>query len=531
VGRSNEHAKGLVPRKNSEDRVTNCGKPWVSDPNRLCEAKAIPSQRACLAHADAMSRRDFLAAVRENPASLSGLLQDLEVNPDLLKELEPILIRFTPINFSRSEFIGTCGLHLHFARDVDFSDCRFRGRASFEGSIFPGEAYFTCSQFDEGASFNKARFDKEARFDLATFSAQVLFGADFRSDVRFVGATFKSSVLVSLRNNIRVLFDDANVSIVTLGGFSGNERPLVQQTETPSGGLQMNPPLVTFHGASFTGMAQIRTRTKVDVSLARIVLRNLLSLARWEGEMRLVSLRSATLEAPLVIGDGVDVGGCRMTHATGLERLRIVEADPRWRTYRRRQVVADEIESVRHADSVALPPNPRDVEGEGVRSLTVNAKTVEAVYRQLRTSLEGSKAFSAAADFYYGEMEMRRLAAPRMSAERVLLALYKLTCGYGVRASRALATYVAVLLFTGSALRYRTAWFVADPAKVAASPGLHFTDYWDSVAIAARYSVTFFGGGSEGWTASGVALMFVVRLIGPAAFAFMLLALRSRVQR
>jgi len=49
--------------------------------------------------------------------------------------------------------------------------------------------------------------------------------------------------------------------------------------------------------------------------------------------------------------------------------------------------------------------------------------------------------------------------------------------------------------------------------------------------MAARNSVTFFGGASEGLTAAGIALMFVVRLIGPAAFALILLALRSQVQR
>jgi hypothetical protein len=72
-----------------------------------------------------------------------------------------------------------------------------------------------------------------------------------------------------------------------------------------------------------------------------------------------------------------------------------------------------------------------------------------------------------------------------------------LTCGYGVRANRALATYVAVLLFTGAALRYRADWFAADADKVTVSCGLHLGNYWDSVAIAARNSVTFFGGLSE----------------------------------
>lgn len=75
--------------------------------------------------------------------------------------------------------------------------------------------------------------------------------------------------------------------------------------------------------------------------------------------------------------------------------------------------------------------------GEGIQPLKVDANTVEGVYRQLRTSLEASKAYSAAADFYYGEMEMRRMAAARPSIDRGLIALYKVTSGYGVRASRA----------------------------------------------------------------------------------------------
>jgi len=511
--------------------VAKCGKPWLSDPDHICEAKVVPGLTACLAHVDPTSRREFLAAVLKNPASMTGLLQGLEVHAELQAELRGILTRLTPIDFSGSEFIGPCSLGMHFARDVDFSHCRFRGRTSFDGAVFPGETYFTYSEFDEDASFNGARFDADARFDLAIFSSHVTFGSDFRSDAWFDRATFKSYVIVSLRNGMRVIFDGAHLSTVCFDRFAGASQPPGRDADARSGGQQSPPPLVTFHDASFTGIAIVRTRTDVDVSLARVVLRNSLSLACWQGEMRLVSLRSALLESPLVIGDGIDLGGCRMSHATGLEWLRIVAADPMWRTYRQRKVVADELETVRHADFVALPPTPRDEEGEGIQPPKVNAKTVEAVYRQLRTTLEASKAFSAAADFFYGEMEMRRLAAPRTSAERTLLAIYKLTCGYGVRASRALATYIAVLLFTGAALRYQTAWFVAEPLKVAASSGLHFADYWDSVAIAARNSATFFGGASEGWTAAGVALMFVVRLIGPAAFAFMLLALRSRVQR
>jgi len=511
--------------------VASCGLPWMSDPHRICKANAVPGLAACLAHVDPGSRSAFLSRVHERPAVLTGLLQELEVHDELLAALEDILARFAPLDFRGSEFIGSCLLGVHFAGDIDFSRCRFRGRTWFDGAVFPGNADFAYSQFDQDASFNGARFDTDARFDWAVFSSYVTFGSDFRSEVWFDRATFKSWVSVSVPKGKRVRFDDVHLSTVMLDSFAGNDRPPDRGTDARSGGPQARRPLVTFHGANFAEIAEVRTSTDVDVSLTRVVLRNSLSLSSWQGQMRLVSLRSAALEAPLVIGDGVDLGGCRMSHAIGLERLLIVEADPMWRTYRRRLVVADELESVRDADSVALPPIPPDVGGEGILPLKVTAKTVEAVYRQLRTTLEATKAFSAAADFFYGEMEMRRLAAPRMSAERILLALYKLACGYGVRASRALATYVAVLLLTGAALRYGTSWFVAESSKVTASPGLHLTDYWDCVAIAARNSVTFFGGVSEGWTAAGVALMFVVRLIGPAAFAFMLLALRSRVQR
>lgn len=67
-----------------------------------------------------------------------------------------------------------------------------------------------------------------------------------------------------------------------------------------------------------------------------------------------VSLRPTSLEAPLIIGDGVDLGGYLMSHATGLDRLRIVGAGLRWSICRPRQVIAYEIESVRRADSIRL---------------------------------------------------------------------------------------------------------------------------------------------------------------------------------
>lgn len=80
-----------------------------------------------------------------------------------------------------------------------------------------------------------------------------------------------------------------------------------------------------------------------------------------------------------------------------------------------------------------------------------------ALYRQLRKAFEDGKDEPGAADFYMGEMEMRRLdnRPGRPRAERGLLTAYWALSGYGLRASRALAwlglamtaTVLAVMLW------------------------------------------------------------------------------------
>ncbi|NKY96055.1 MULTISPECIES: hypothetical protein [Gordonia] len=67
------------------------------------------------------------------------------------------------------------------------------------------------------------------------------------------------------------------------------------------------------------------------------------------------------------------------------------------------------------------------------RRPTVTAREVSTTYWALRKALEDSKDGPGAANFYYGEMEMRRLAAARWSGEPALLAAYWLTSGYGLQ--------------------------------------------------------------------------------------------------
>lgn len=235
--------------------------------------------------------------------------------------------------------------------------------------------------------------------------------------------------------------------------------------------------------------------------------------------IELRSIAGATIEAPLVIPEGVILERCELAGAIGLGSLLILAADPRWPTYRRRRSVADE-RSVHEADG---------------QERRVRARAVEGLYRELRAALESSKAAPSAADFYYGEMEMRRLAARCSSFDRFLLELYKLVSGYGLRAWRALATYVAILVAVSAALRWETSTFVNDRLAAAGiahgSHGLSFNHFGDVLALVARYSVTFLSPPTGGFTAWGTALLLLVRFAAPIFLALMLLALRSRVQR
>jgi hypothetical protein len=510
--------------------VSKCGQVWRNDPTRRCEALRVADLDACLAHLGTATRQHFLTSALSSPSAMTGVLQDLEVQDDLLVDLAPILQRVRPIDFQGSEFFAGYFFRVQFAGKVDFSRCKFHEKAFFDESVFPGIAYFLDAEFEKEASFGGAEFGDQARFDKATFKEGAIFGAKFCNEVWFDRATFRSHVTLSLRDGLRVRFDDAQLAMVVLGAYDGDRRDCEWVDGEGSSRVPDSRPIVIFNGATFSAGASVRTRTDVDVSLARIVLRNPLSVACWQGEMRLLSLRAAVLEAPLLIGDGVDLGACRMSQATGLDNLRILGSRPGWRTFRRRPVVADELESVR-GFAGHLPAAPADVGGELIRPVETSPTTVESVYRQLRVALDASKAYAAAADFFYNEMEMRRLAARRLSFDRALLFSYKLGAGYGVRASRALLAYLVIVLLAGVALRYQTTWFVADPLIVAGSSGLRFTQYWDCVAVAARNSVTFFGGISSGLTAAGTGLMFALRLIGPAAVALAILALRTRVQR
>jgi hypothetical protein len=150
---------------------------------------------------------------------------------------------------------------------------------------------------------------------------------------------------------------------------------------------------------------------------------------------------------------------------------------------------------------------------------------VASLYRALRKGREDGKDEPGAADFYYGEMEMRRQPGDRDDgggertsfAARWVLLGYWLVSGYGLRASRALLALAAVVALLAVPLDL---WgFRPDRA------------YGRALLFAAESSISLLRAPAATLTASGEVVELVLRIVGPLLFGLAALSLRGRVKR
>jgi hypothetical protein len=152
------------------------------------------------------------------------------------------------------------------------------------------------------------------------------------------------------------------------------------------------------------------------------------------------------------------------------------------------------------------------------------------VYRSIRRNFEERSNEPGAADYYYGEMEMRRHDNTRSLAERSVVWVYWLTSGYGLRALRAVA-WLVVALVLGSVL---VDAFGIEPdvgfgeaalfSVRAALPGLDAGGHL-GVAMSGTGPV------APRVTNTGDAVDISLTIIGPVLFALAILAVRGRVRR
>ncbi|ANZ14434.1 hypothetical protein SNOUR_05575 [Streptomyces noursei ATCC 11455] len=177
---------------------------------------------------------------------------------------------------------------------------------------------------------------------------------------------------------------------------------------------------------------------------------------------------------------------------------------------------------------------------------------MSTLYRQLRKSFEDNKNEPGAADFYYGEMEMRRHdRTDTTRAERGLLRGYWMLSGYGLRASRALGWLAAAMLIT-IALLMGFGLPKDDPKQEATGTvppgggkvtfeidkdhpqnptGNRFTgERFEKVLNATLNSVVFRSSGQD-LTTAGTYIEMGSRVTEPVLLGLAVLAVRNRVKR
>jgi hypothetical protein len=258
---------------------------------------------------------------------------------------------------------------------------------------------------------------------------------------------------------------------------------------------------------------------------------------------RILSLESANV-AGLTLA-GMDLTSCRFAGSHNLHSARFedtcvfAQTPSGWALSggrlrlpvrcSRRRIIAEEID-LRNLDGRNRAWARLRAEPAPVIQISAGRSPAEiaALYRSLRKGREDARDEPGAADFYYGEMEMRR-QRPRArppapgapTAERLIVGAYWLASGYSLRAWRAFAWLLALIM--GSSAVIAAQWPGAVRKAAPDSPA------WIGSAWIALKAIILH---STQTSSIGLSrfLMFLA-LSGPILFALWLLAIRGRVKR
>ncbi|MET8894797.1 pentapeptide repeat-containing protein [Streptomyces albogriseolus] len=433
-----------------------------------------------------------------------------------------------------------------FQRGADFTDMRVTGKAGFEGAQFHvGSACFDGVDVGGDMPFDGAHFGANATFEGATIGGDVSFlNATPQADVRFRRTVFRrTAVLGPLVCRGTVDFSDAVFeNAVTLEVAAGEVRCLrTRWASTAALRLRYADVDLTDAVPAFPVSVVGRPRPFVSPEGERIAEPGLAPK-----QVSVVSVKGVDA-AYLMLAD-VDLTRCLFVEAVHLDQLRLEgrcrlaepPGGPRWI---RRRTLAEEHHwrATRYRGWTVAPDS-----GEH------DPDVLAPVYRQLRKALEDGRNEPGAADFYYGEMEMRRHGDSSSRGERTLLWLYWALSGYGLRATRALtwlllamtATVFAMMLWglpktdpdpvsEGTADGRRITLTTRKPAPV--NPDgpyarrLSGERFEKSLRVVAN-SVIFRGSGQD-LTTTGTYVEMTARLVEPGLLALAVLAVRSRVKR
>ncbi|WUH92965.1 pentapeptide repeat-containing protein [Streptomyces sp. NBC_00433] len=408
------------------------------DPFAGCTGITVTASGRCLADADATEQTAYLASLSPG-ADLD--LRGTTIGRQLLSRILSVMV--DPA--TRRATLGT----------ARFDSAIFTGDARFDSVAFAGDAWFTSVTFAGVARFTWATFAGVAWFDSATFTGVAWFdSATFTRNASFTSAVFESTRDVGPLVCAGVLDLSTASFAMPVALQVAAWRVVCRRTRwAQAATVWVRYAEVDLSDAVVDHPLAVATRQRPFDGLRGPLDESAMGSAR--AQAKVVSLRGVDA-AHLVLTD-LDLSACLFCGTIHLDLLRLEGRCPfglpnpagiHWRRglpvrHTQRLLLAEE-QHWRHSRHHPVPgwlPAPPGVD-------IVEPPALAALYRALRKSYEDSRNEPGAADFYYGEMEMRRADPTIAPAERGLLNIYWALSGYGLRAARAVGWLLAAVALT-----------------------------------------------------------------------------------
>lgn len=495
--------------------------------------------------------------------------------------------------FSSATFGSLRMAHASFGTGAAFTRACFHGPARCHGVRFGARASFNEATFMAGCDFSGAEFGEKLQMPKVTFGATASFhGAVFGSRARLQGWELSNGAIIlrSARflgdvtlhrakvNAGQLDLDHATLNgaadlgeIQICGNFSavgtslnGPERigPIFATQEIRLERSHVYAPCTIEVSARRINMEDARVFAPVRVVVGRgdLVLDRLDTTARLvlEGRpetevgrsdlrvppARLVSARSTDLATAVV--SGLDVRPLRLAGSVGIDSLQLesgasFESVPPGRRAPREAIAEEHFMRAAGASLAGWwPVSTRCDDGDYT---ALPAVELARLYRSLRKAREDNRDWAGAADFYYGEMEMRRLDAHQNTrvtrqvpqwllalGNVILLELYRLLGGYGVRPSRPLALFLALLV--AGAFIVSGAGLVHHSLPVGFLPETGPTvDLGESFVFVIRSALLLPTSSTVVPSPAAEWVQIAARILGPISIGLFALGVRARVQR
>lgn len=451
--------------------------------------------------------------------------------------------------FRRTVFTGkTVFAGARIDETADFGLGWFRGDALFDDAYFGDELILAGAEFDGVADMHRINVDGDAIWDGVRFNRTANFHAmriagDWRTAGAWCGEDFNCFFA-------RLEQADGIGKMQIDGTFN-----LGESRWDESASFDIRAASVRCRRAEFRAGVDMIVAGDVDLSQtmfgAPSRVRGGVFWQMDKGPKGYVRDADGSVDRPSIMSlqgtdasdlvlSNVDLSRCRFVGAYGLDRLRFdgrvtFGETPGGLRWARRRTIREEHEWRMRQGWGGWEIDPVEPNRYWADPTSLD---VAAIYRALRKGQEDAKDVPGGAEFYYGEMEMRRHAGRSGSrratqlptttgrdlrdkpgwVETRLVFAYWALAGYGLRASRALCALAVLIL--GTAIVLEGAGFQPDQT------------FGHSVVFALGAALAF---GTvpayEGITTVGELAKIGLRVLGPACLGLMLLAIRGRLKR